>query len=236
MKWPAVLHRDRAPWRWLRPGPGPDLGADPVSVLALRLHGDLSAQGGARSVLVTAADDDAVGLDTTLELAWCLAEQGGHTVLLVDGAFGNDGLGAALGVAGLAGLTDWLDAGSASVPGPPAALASLIQPTGHERIHVLPQGDARKAATVRARALPELIAQAGGQHDFVLVFSSLQGDVHRALAFSPVVDAALLVAVEEQTLVEQITRGQRLLDDCGARRVALVLAARAGPARAAHHP
>ncbi len=46
------------------------------------------------------------------------------------------------------------------------------------------------------------------------------------MAFSSLVDAALLIAVEERTTVDQVTRGQRLLNDCGARRVALVLANR----------
>lgn len=233
MKWPQILHPDRAPWRWLRRGPGLDLGADPVGVLALRLHADLPDDQGVRSVLVTAADDDQAGLDTTLALAWCLAEQGGHTVLLVDGAFGDPAFGDTLGVAGLPGLTDWLDAASQAAP---QSLASLVQATGHARIHLLPQGDAAQATTLRASAVPELVSQARGQHDFVLVRSSLQGDVHRALAFSAAMDAALLVAVEEQTQVEQITRGQRLLDDCGARRVALVLAVRTGTPSAAQRP
>jgi hypothetical protein len=51
------------------------------------------------------------------------------------------------------------------------------------------------------------------------------------LAFSTLVDAALLVAVEEQTTWDQIGRGQRALNDCGARRVALVLANRPEPLR-----
>jgi hypothetical protein len=37
------------------------------------------------------------------------------------------------------------------------------------------------------------------------------------------VDAALLLAVENKSAIDDVTRGQALLNDCGVRRVALVL-------------
>ena len=72
--------------------------------------------------------------------------------------------------------------------------------------------------------MEQLFLQACQRHEFVLVRGSMRDGVNRALAFSSVVDAALLIAVEEQTTWGQITRAQGLLNDCGARRVALVLA------------
>lgn len=200
--------------------------SESLGMLALRLRGDLASEGRGRCVLLAGADDDAAGLETTLELAWCLAQDLGHSVLLIDGAFGSQGLDAALGLDGQAGLADYLDAPTDE----DAVLARLEQATAHALVTVLPQGPAGGARTVRAKRLHQLLEQARQRHEFVLVRSSLQTDVNRSLAFCAEVDAALLLAVEEQTTWDQITRGQRLLNDCGASRVALVLADR-WPAR-----
>ena len=199
----------------------PSQSAESLGLLALRLRGDLQATAGqGRAVMVVGADDDAASLEATLELAWCLAQELGHSVLLVDGAFGEPGMGEALGLASESGLTHFLDAPL----GDPIDLARLEQPTAHARIFVLPQGQSYSAQTVRAEGLQRLMGQARQRHEFVLVRSSLQADVNRSLAFSAEVDAALVLAVEEQTTWDQIARAQRLLNECGARRVALVLA------------
>lgn len=211
----AVSARPPAP-----PTPLAGLSPESFSLLALRLRADLQLQDTGRSLLIAAADDDAVGLEATLELAWCLAEELGHTVLLVDGAFGDHRLNAALGLTDQPGLAECLDA---PLDGE-SVLAHLIQPTEHARIAVLSQGSAAGARTLRARSVEQLFLQACQRHEFVLVRGSLRADVNRSLAFCAVVDAALLIAVEEQTTWVQITRAQGLLNDCGARRVALVLA------------
>ena len=197
-----------------------DLSPESFSLLALRLRADLHLQDTGRCLLIAAADDDAVGLEATLELAWCLAEELGHTVLLVDGAFGDNGLGAALGLTDQPGLAECLDA---PLDGEPL-MDRLVQPTEHARIAVLSQGSTAGARTLRVKSVEQLFLQACQRHEFVLVRGSLRADVNRSLAFSAVVDAALLIAVEEKTTWDQITRAQGLLNDCGARRVALVLA------------
>lgn len=200
-----------------------------LGMLALRLRGDLQAQAPnqGRRILIVATDDDAAGLETTLELAWCLAQDLGHSVLLVDGAFGERSLSVALGVADQPGLAEFFDAAVDD----DGALERLEQPTAHAQIAVLPQGRQGGAQAIRAQRLQGLLAQAGQRHEFVLVRGSFRADVNRSLAFSAEVDAALLVAVEEQTTWDQITLGQRLLNECGARRVALVLADRPAPRR-----
>jgi Mrp family chromosome partitioning ATPase len=206
-----------------KPGSAPaamDSAAESMSLLALRLRADLQPQDQGRSLLVAAASDDEVGLELTLELAWCLAEELGHRVLLVDGAFGDRRLSQALGVAESAGLAECIDTPAEQPP----RLQELTQATRHARISVLPQGNPQGAITVREQSVRQLLALACQGHDFVLVSSSLRADVSRSLTFSSEVDAALLLAVEEETTWDEIKRGQRLLDDCGARRVALVLA------------
>lgn len=192
------------------------------SLLALRLERDLPRQGKGRSILIAATDDDAVGVEATVELAWCLAEELGRSVLLVDGAFDVRALSAALGLAETAGLAELLNSPAQSH----AVLQAVVQPTLHERIAVLAHGNDAADRATRVEAVQHLLATACDRYDFVLVQGSILVEGSRSMAFSSLVDAALLVAVEEKTTLDDVTRGQRLLNDCGARRVALVLANR----------
>ena len=197
------------------------------SLLALRLDRDLKKQAGrGHSILVTATDDDTVGVEATVELAWSLAEELGHSVLVVDGAFSARALSASLGLADKSGLAELLDA-----PEDGPTLAATVQPTLHERIAVLPHGNETGDGAIRGEAIQRILAAACERYDFVLVQGSILVEGTRSMAFSSLVDAALLIAVEEKTTMDQITRGQRLLNDCGARRVALVLANRPQPRR-----
>jgi Mrp family chromosome partitioning ATPase len=196
--------------------------AGSFSLLALRLERDLPLQSRGRSVLIVAADDDVVGAEATVELGWCLAEELGHSVLLIDGAFGDRALSTALGLAEKPGLAEAI---AASLEGGPT-IQGLAQPTAHERIFVLAHGTTTDDPVIRAETMQQLMADACRHYGFVLVRGSILVEGVRAMAFSSLVDASLLIAVEERTTVDQITRGQRLLNDCGARRVALVLANR----------
>jgi len=199
-----------------------DHSAGSYSLLALRLERDLPRQGRGRSILIAATDDDTVGVEATVELAWCLAEELGHSVLLVDGAFDVRALSAALGLAEKAGLAELLDAPARNHP----MLQAIVQPTLHERIAVLTHGSDAGDRATRVEAIRQLLAAACGHYDFVLVQGSILVEGSRSMAFSSLVDAALLVAVEEKSTLDHVTRGQRLLNDCGATRVALVLANR----------
>ncbi|OFW27879.1 MAG: hypothetical protein A3H97_16580 [Acidobacteria bacterium RIFCSPLOWO2_02_FULL_65_29] len=216
----ALLGRGREWLGQMRLGAGADNSAGSFSLLALRLERDLPRQGRGRSILVAATDDDAVGVEATLELAWCLAEELGHSVLLVDGALDVRALSAALGHAEQPGLVELLDTPIHDQ----ATLRSVVQPTLHERIAVLPHGNGAGDRATRAEAIRDLLAAACNHYGFVLVHGSILVEGSRSMAFSSLVDAALLIAVEEKTTLDQVTRGQRLLNDCGASRVALVLA------------
>jgi receptor protein-tyrosine kinase len=154
-----------------------------------------------------------------VELAWSLAEELGHSVLLVDGTFEVGALSNTLGLAERPGVAELLDANAPSH----AILQSLVQPTMHARISVLPRGNDSDNHSTRSDAVRQLVALASEHFEFVLVQGSIQAEGSRSLLFSSATNAALLVAVEDRTLVDQITRGQRLLSDCGAGRVALVL-------------
>ena len=218
----ALLGRGREWLERIRKADGPGQAPGTYSLLALRLERDLQRQGKGNSILVTATDDDTVGVEATVELAWCLAEDLGHSVLMIDGAFDLRALSATLGLADAPGLAEFLD-------GPDqdgAALQAITQPTLHERIRILPHGNDLLERPIRIEAIRRLLSIACERYDFVLVQGSLLVKGSRSMAFSSLVDAALLIAVEEITTLEQVTRGQRLLNDCGATRVALVLANR----------
>lgn len=217
MNFRALLGRGRKLLGRIRVDEARDPSAGTYSLLALRLERDLARQGKGRSILVTAARDDSVAVEATVELAWCLAEELGHTVLMVD-AGGSHALSTALAIGDKLGLSELLD-GPVHGPG---ALQLRLQPTQHERIAVLPHGSDREI-TIRMESLRGLITAACERFDFVLVQGSLTTDPERSLAFGSLVDAALLFAVEDAATIDDVARGQRLLNDCGARRVALVL-------------
>lgn len=223
----ALLGRGRELLGRMRPGEATAPPLSTFSLLALRLERDLhTPDKKGHVILVTAADDDAVGVEATMELAWCLAEDLGHLVLVVDGAFDVRALSAALGLAERQGLAELLDVTDEDS----LTFQSALQPTLHERIKILPHGTSSDHA-IRADSLRQLLATARSHFDFVLVQGSVLVDGSRSMAFTSLVDAALLIAVEEKTRLEEVTRAQRLLNDCGATRVALVLANRPRPRR-----
>ena len=217
----ALLGRSRELLSRMRNGDATVHSPGSFSLLALRLERDLATKGSGRgrSILVVATDDDALGVEATVELGWCLAEELGHSALLVDAAFDLPLLSTALGIAGKPGLAELLDAPARNQ----ATLQAMVQPTMHERIAILPQGHDTGDGATRGEAIRELLAVASEQYDFVLVHGSVQVEGSRSMAFSSLVDAALLIAEEDKTTLDHIARGHRLLNDCGATRAALVL-------------
>jgi len=195
------------------------------SLLALRMERDLQREGKGHSIFITAADEDAAGVEAVVELGWCLAEDLGHSVLLVDGAFDIRALSAALGLDDKPGLAELLEASEPEG----TTLQAVLQPTRHERVFVLPHGKDVADRAIRVEAIRQVLASACERFDFVLVHGSLLAKGSRSMAFSSLVDASLLIAVEGKTMLDEVTRGQRLLNDCGATRVALVLANRPRP-------
>jgi Mrp family chromosome partitioning ATPase len=191
--------------------------------LAVRLERDLGKQDGGRSVLIVSAGDDAVGVEAMTELAWHLAESLGRSVLLVDGTFSQSALSKAFDIPGDApGIMNLLDAPVIDVD----VLRAAVLPTQHADIGLLCRGHGDNGRLIAARSGPirQLLDAAAEAFDFVLVQGSLFDVSGRSMAFGAVVDAALLVAVEGASNVQDIQRGQHILNDSGAQRVGLVLA------------
>lgn len=200
----------------------PDDAPATYSWLALRLERDLPLTDGGRSVLVTAADEDTVGVQAVTELAWHLAEELGHSVLLVDGSFGVAPLSEAFGLERAAGVVDLLSGGPLSR----TVLRAAALPTRHESVALLPcgRGDNGRLIAARSELVREFLQVACECFDFVLVLGTLRDPSSRSIAFGGFVDAALLVAVEGESLVSSIQQGQRTLNESGVARVGLVLA------------
>lgn len=199
-----------------------DSAAASYSRLALRLERDLALQDRGRSVLIAAVDDDAVGVEAVTELAWYLAEALGRTVLLVDGTFNVGALSTAFGIGDVPGLMDLLGAPVLDA----TTLRAHVQPTQHEDIALLPRGhgDNGRMIPARSEALRLLLEVGCETFDFVLVQGSLLNASSRSMAFGSRVDAALLVAVDGRSSVQEVERAQAILNDSGAERVGLVLA------------
>lgn len=194
------------------------------SRLALQLERDLQPRGRGCCVLLTAADHDLLGKEAATELAWSLAEDLGHRVLLVDATFEAAQMRSPVGGAidHRAGLVNLLAADATEA----ADVQRHAQPSGHERIEFLPCGheDPRRPTPARESAVLRFLDAAASAYDFVVVLGSIQALRNRSLAFGAKVDGVLLVALENQTDFAAIERGHQLLDDCGADRVGLVLA------------
>jgi Mrp family chromosome partitioning ATPase len=194
------------------------------SRLAMRLERDLLHDEHGASVLIMAADYERVAVEASTELAWHFAEDLGRRVLLVDGSFGHHGLSKALGGQHDAGLQDVLSGR--------VALDSAVRRTAHPTISFLPCGGqtASQGPAARAAALRQFLHEATSLCDFVLIQGPAVSRASRTLAFGPLVDAALLIALEGELPLSDLSAAQAILTECGAERVGLVLgAARARP-------
>ncbi|MBK8959389.1 MAG: hypothetical protein IPM80_13370 [Proteobacteria bacterium] len=202
------------------------------SRLAMRLERDLLHEEHGASVLIMAADYDRVAIEASTELAWHFAEDLGRRVLLVDGSFGRNGLTKALGGDRAPGLQDILTSGAPM----DAALRAAMRRTAHPAISFVACGSQQSAQrpAARAAALGQFLSVAAALCDFVLVQGPAVSRASRTLAFGPLVDATLLIALEGELSLSEIANAQTILNECGAERVGLVLGApRARPGESA---
>lgn len=189
---------DRAP-RALEPAmdfaDGDDNTRMAYSRLAMRLERDLSQGERGASVLIMAAHYERVAVEASTELAWHFAEDLGRTVLLVDGSFGRNGcLTKALGAVDEPGLLDIL-ASEASRQRLACGRAPY-RPSRHFLCAPRRAPGAWYMPPARAGALRQFLAAACTMADFVLIQGPAVSRASRTLAFGPLVDAALLIALE----------------------------------------
>jgi Mrp family chromosome partitioning ATPase len=190
------------------------------NMLAVRLVNDLEPTQTGRGVMVAAVDDDQVAIEAITELAWCLADDLGYSVLLIDGTLGMGILTQSLGAEKNTGIAELIESADLG----PDALKSAVASTRHPSIQILSQGLRKdKLKTVRAEDLEKIIDNSRSIYDYVLVLSSIMDAPSRSVAFGSHLDAALLVAVDGVSMINDIQSGQRILNECGLDQVALVL-------------
>jgi Mrp family chromosome partitioning ATPase len=135
----------------------------------------------------------------------------GQRVLLIDADFGRrDAVGAP-------GLTDLLVEGVAALP-------AAVRPTAHERVFALPVGSPDlTAASLAAGRHGELIERVCAAYDSVIVMGAPVLRDTKWLMLAPLVDHSLLLAMEGRTHVSDLDTSLRVLSECKAAGVGVVL-------------
>lgn len=183
--------------------------------LALQLHYDAVDGRLPRSVLITAPDGSAACAHATIGLACSLATELGRPVLLVDACSAAGSVTRLMADPQRPGLGELL-------ANPALPLASLVLPTSHPNLSLLPAGVCPSNcpdSAVLTRAL-DLLATS---YDFLVVAGggALTHSLTRALA--PHVGSVLLLGVENETRTDDLDAAQSALRFSNVQRLALVL-------------
>jgi Mrp family chromosome partitioning ATPase len=209
----------RRGWWPFRKRPKGD-GSESFRQLALQLHLDLSDLDGGRAVMLSTSVDSDLCMGTTLELAWFLAEEHGHRVLVVDGSLVGQELTHRMGCEGAEGLLDFL--------------ADDVEPDGgrllatdHPLVWFGPAGQ-RQVGMGMGQALVRRRLDAGlnwfrGAYDYLLLYTPPLLDDAAGLGFASVVDCVLLLAEEGKSRLDELDKCQDMLMAQGAKHVGLVL-------------
>jgi hypothetical protein len=188
----------------------------PYRRLALQLHYDLCRPDNPRSVLLVTPNPSRLCAYGSATLACCLADELRRPILLVDACPAAPEASRMLGSAAIRGFSDLLLT-------PSLPWDDLVLPTSHENVWFLPAG-----ATVgpSQAAPPEhivaVLKAAEARYDFVLVCGGSVLSNTMALAVVPYVGCVLLLAIENQTRVEDLDAAQETLQFCKASKVGLV--------------
>lgn len=145
---------------------------------------------------------------TAINLAISLAQEVTHTVLLVDANLRHPGVHTYFGLTPEKGLSDYLT-------GDEPLSSLLINPAGIERFVILPGGAplANSSEMLSSPKMKQLVEELKERYRSRIVLFDLPPVLSTAdaLAFSPLVDAALLVLEEGKTSEEEILRAAELL-------------------------
>ena len=188
----------------------------PFRRLALRIHSDLPRGEASRSALLVTPTVSAVGVHGSTVLGCCLAEELGHSVLLVDGCTRNPQLTHILDCTKHRGFIDLLS-------DPELVLDDVVLPTSRKNVFFLPAGGNLDGTLASPESMSELLKAAERRYDFVLLSGGSVLDDATALALAPSVGCVLLFVVEAQTKVTDLGSAEDALESCKARKVGVVL-------------
>ena len=113
--------------RWLQAKPAPTGHGLSYRYLARQIETDLPVTDGGRTVLISSTVPLELSNEACLMFAHFLATELGRRVLLIDGTFGDQGVGSALGHAGAPGFVD-------TIYGAAFPLSELVVPTARENV------------------------------------------------------------------------------------------------------
>lgn len=187
----------------------------PYRRLALQLHHGLPRAEAPRSVLLVTPSRSGLTSHGAALLATSAAEELGGPVLLVDASPSEAALTRLLGTEGAPGLTDLL-ADSA----PP--VDELLLPTSHEKVTFLPAGSIPLGALADG-GIDALLEALQSRSDIVFFCGGAVLGESMALRLASHVGCVLLLAVENETTVEDLDAARDALAYAKARRVGLVL-------------
>jgi Mrp family chromosome partitioning ATPase len=169
--------------------------------LARQIDTDLPRTNGGRTILLSSSVPPAASNEAMLMFSHALAEELGVRVLLVDGTFGDEGVGTAVGQIGAPGLMDFVYDGG-HVP------SAAIQPTSRHNISVLPAGRPRlgRPLPIAVDRVSGLYEQLCERFDYVLVQQgSIIADT-RYLVAAAKADMILMLVEEGVTPVDELDR------------------------------
>lgn len=176
--------------------------------LARQIEADLPAGERSRCIAVGSPASMRMNTESLLMFAYFLQDELGCRVLLVDGTFSAEGVGAALGHSDAPGFLDLLYNGN-------YALDKAILPTSRRNISLLPAGRPPKDGflPLRAEHIDPLLGALRERFDYVLIQQgSLLKDT-RHLVLAGATDLALLLVEEGVTRVSEMEDCQTLLRD-----------------------
>jgi Mrp family chromosome partitioning ATPase len=179
--------------------------------LAVQLALEKPTSGRGKALLLTSPTSAAVIREAGLEFARALARDMGRRVLLIEADFGHSREAEAPGLAELLvhGMGDF---------------AVAVRATGDEGVWRLPSGAPELVpASFGSGRHQELLERACAGYDVVLLLGSPVLREQKWLLFGPLVDHSLLLALEGETFVSELEASVRLLTECKAAGVGVVL-------------
>jgi hypothetical protein len=187
----------------------------PYRRLALQLHYDLPREEGNRSVLIATPTRSPLGASASLHLARSLAEHVQQPVILADTS--REGvLSTLLGCESMPGLREMLT-------NEREEMGDYLLPTSAHHVAFLPSGRRSSDGTLAASTrIAPLVAAARRQSDFIVFSGGAILDDSLSLAVAPHVGLVLLLAMENETLIEDLEEAKQTLERCHAPRLALV--------------
>jgi MinD-like ATPase involved in chromosome partitioning or flagellar assembly len=157
-----------------------------------------------------------------LELASGLAHELGKGILVVDAAPSERHLSTLLHCAGRTGLTDALF--DSELP-----LGEIVLPTTHPNVAFVAAGaHTNPVEFAVAERIGRLLEVFQRDHEIVLLCGGIVPTNALALALAPLVGCVLLLATEDETMIEDLEAAQEALRIRKTRDVGVILATRSG--------